>query len=77
MAIKLVVAVTDTGWFSLLRQQTLLKAPSNGILLRRDIHSVFDAGYVTVSPDLRFEVSNRFARSSRTGGTTMRCMGKR
>lgn len=25
MAIKLVVAVTDTDWFSLLRQQTLLK----------------------------------------------------
>ena len=25
----------------------------NGILLRRDIHSLFDAGYVTVTPDLR------------------------
>ena len=32
---------------------------SNGLLLRRDIHSLFDAGYVTVTPDLRFEVSNR------------------
>jgi putative restriction endonuclease len=31
----------------------------NGLLLRRDIHSLFDAGYVTVSPDLRFEVSRR------------------
>lgn len=29
----------------------------NGLLLRRDIHSLFDAGYVTVTPDLRFEVS--------------------
>ncbi len=31
----------------------------NGLLLRRDIHSLFDAGYVTVAPDLRFEVSRR------------------
>ena len=28
-------------------------------MLRRDIHSLFDAGYVTVTPDLRFEVSRR------------------
>jgi len=32
---------------------------SNGILLRRDIHSLFDAGYVTVTPAMRFEVSGR------------------
>lgn len=32
---------------------------SNGLLLRRDIHSLFDAGYVTVTPDHRFEVSKR------------------
>lgn len=32
---------------------------SNGLLLRRDIHSLFDAGYVTVTPDYRFEVSRR------------------
>ena len=31
----------------------------NGLLLRRDIHSLFDAGYVTVAPNLRFEVSRR------------------
>lgn len=31
----------------------------NGLLLRRDIHSLFDAGYVTVTPDLQFEVSRR------------------
>jgi putative restriction endonuclease len=33
--------------------------PNNGLLLRRDIHSLFDSGYVTVTPDLRFEVSRR------------------
>lgn len=31
----------------------------NGLLLRRDIHSLFDAGYVTITPDLKFEVSRR------------------
>lgn len=31
----------------------------NGLLLRRDIHSLFDAGYVTVTPERRFEVSRR------------------
>ena len=31
----------------------------NGLLLRRDIHSLFDTGYVTVTPDHHFEVSRR------------------
>jgi putative restriction endonuclease len=31
----------------------------NGLLLRTDIHRLFDLGYVTVSPDLRFEVGQR------------------
>lgn len=30
---------------------------SNGLLLRRDLHSLFDAGYLTVNPSLRLEVS--------------------
>lgn len=40
---------------------------SNGILLRRDIHSLFDAGYVTVSPDLKFEVSKRIKEEYENG----------
>jgi putative restriction endonuclease len=32
---------------------------SNGILLRKDIHSVFDAGYATFDADFRFVVSNK------------------
>lgn len=32
---------------------------SNGLLLRTDIHKLFDRGYVTVSQDLRFAVSER------------------
>ncbi len=34
-------------------------AAPNGLLLRRDIHSLFDAGYVTITPKLRFVVSPR------------------
>lgn len=40
---------------------------SNGLLLRRDIHSLFDAGYVTVTPDLRFEVSRRIKEEFQNG----------
>lgn len=32
---------------------------NNGILLRSDLHKLFDLGYVTVTPDLRLEVSKR------------------
>lgn len=31
----------------------------NGLLLRTDIHRLFDRGYVTVTPDHRFRVSRR------------------
>jgi putative restriction endonuclease len=33
--------------------------PNNGLLLRSDLHTLFDKGYVTVTPDYRFEVSRR------------------
>jgi putative restriction endonuclease len=39
----------------------------NGLLLRRDIHSLFDAGYVTVSLDLRFAVSRRIREEFENG----------
>lgn len=32
---------------------------SNGILLRKDVHSVFDAGYATIDADYRFVVSDK------------------
>ena len=32
---------------------------SNGLLLRTDIHRLFDLGYVTVTADRRFEVGRR------------------
>lgn len=39
----------------------------NGLLLRRDIHSLFDAGYVTVTPGLHFEVSHRIREEFENG----------
>ena len=39
----------------------------NGLLLRRDIHSLFDAGYVTVTPDHHFEVSGRIKEELENG----------
>ena len=40
---------------------------SNGLLLRRDVHSLFDAGYVTVTPERRFEVSARIREEFSNG----------
>lgn len=39
----------------------------NGLLLRRDIHSLFDAGYVTVTPKFHFEVSRRICEEFDNG----------
>jgi putative restriction endonuclease len=41
--------------------------PSNGLLLRRDLHALFDAGYVTVTPRLNFEVSKRIREEFENG----------
>lgn len=42
-------------------------APGNGLLLRTDIHRLFDLGYVTVSHDLSFEVSPRLREDYENG----------
>lgn len=39
----------------------------NGLLLRRDIHALFDRGYITVMPDLRVEVSRRIREEFENG----------
>jgi putative restriction endonuclease len=39
----------------------------NGLLLRRDIHSLFDAGYVTLTQNFRFEVSRRIREEFENG----------
>lgn len=40
---------------------------NNGLLLRADIHKLFDLGYVTVTPDHRFKVSERLAEEYHNG----------
>lgn len=39
----------------------------NGLLLRSDIHTLFDRGYVTVTPDYRFRVSKRLREEWNNG----------
>jgi putative restriction endonuclease len=39
----------------------------NGLLLRSDLHTLFDRGYVTVAPDLRVEISTRIRAEFENG----------
>jgi len=39
----------------------------NGILLRSDLHKLFDKGYLTVTPDLRVEVSRKIKEEYENG----------
>jgi putative restriction endonuclease len=41
----------------------------NGILLRSDIHKLYDRGYVTVDPDYTFKVSERLKDEFNNGKT--------
>jgi putative restriction endonuclease len=40
---------------------------SNGLLLRSDLHTLFDRGYVTVTPELRLHVSGRIREEFENG----------
>jgi len=40
---------------------------SNGILLRSDLHKLFDLGYITVTPELRLEVSPKLKTEWQNG----------
>lgn len=48
---------------------------SNGILFRADIHKLFDTGYVTVTPEHRFEVSKRIKEEFENGRDYYRLHG--
>jgi len=39
----------------------------NGLLLRKDLHALFDKGYITVRPDLRVAVSRRIREEYENG----------
>jgi putative restriction endonuclease len=40
---------------------------ANGILLREDLHTLFDGGYVTVTEDFHVEVSSRIREQFENG----------
>ncbi|MGH2360682.1 MAG: HNH endonuclease [bacterium] len=40
---------------------------TNGILMRADLHTLFDAGYVTITPDYNFKVSPKIAEEFQNG----------
>jgi putative restriction endonuclease len=52
-----------------------LHLKSNGILLRKDIHSVFDAGYVTITDDFKFAVSKKVKEVFNNGEEYLRLNG--
>jgi putative restriction endonuclease len=48
----------------------------NGLLLRSDVHTLFDRGYVTVTPDYQFRVSHRLRRDFNNGENYFKMDGK-
>jgi len=57
---------------------------SNGLLVRSDIHKLFDTGYITVTPEMKVEVSSRIKQEFENGreyyqfhGRELACMPQR
>ncbi|NLW45585.1 MAG: HNH endonuclease [Syntrophomonadaceae bacterium] len=51
--------------------------PANGILLRKDLHALFDRGYMTISLDYRIEVSKRIKEDFGNGRDYYALHGKK
>jgi putative restriction endonuclease len=49
----------------------------NGLLLRSDVHRLFDKGYVTVTPELKVEASHRMRDDFNDGDNYVRLHGTR
>ncbi len=49
---------------------------SNGLLLRADLHKLFDSGYITVTKDMRIEISNRIKEEFENGKEYYRFHGQ-
>ena len=77
---KLYVGVTDNAWYDYLASLPVLEAAhikpysahgphdvKNGILLRSDMHRLFDTGYMTITPQLHIEVSRRIKEEFENG----------
>jgi putative restriction endonuclease len=52
-----------------------LHVVSNGILLRCDLHALFDKGYVTITPGMKFEVSRKIKEEYENGRDYYRLQG--
>ncbi len=50
---------------------------NNGLLLRADVHRLFDRGYVTVNPDYSFQVSGRLQEEFKNGKIYYEMAGKK
>jgi len=50
---------------------------SNGLLLRADVHQLFDRGYVTVTPEYSFRVSDRLDAEFNNGKVYYQLEGKK
>ena len=48
---------------------------SNGILMRRDLHALFDRGYITITPSMNVEVSHRIKEEFENGRDYYRLHG--
>jgi putative restriction endonuclease len=57
--------------------QVQVHSVRNGILLRSDVHRLFDAGYVTVTPDYRVEASQRMRDDFNDGDNYLKLHGAR
>ncbi len=55
---------------------SLLHSVSNGILLRSDIHKLFDTGYLTITTDYKTEVSRRIKEEFENGKEYYQFHGK-
>src|ERR1035437_8066838 len=51
-------------------------AISNGLLLRSDVHKLFDSGYLTITPELKVEVSKRIKQEFENGKEYYQFHGK-
>lgn len=49
----------------------------NGLLLRSDLHRLFDTGYITVTPDYHVEASSRMRDDFNDGENYLRLHGKK
>jgi putative restriction endonuclease len=49
----------------------------NGLLLRSDLHTLFDRGYITVTPEFKVEVSKRLRTDFDNGEEYFAWHGKR